>query len=71
MMDVEKWQKVIDTNLNGTFYVCKAVGKQMIKKRKLVAAIAAQPKILEPELPPLGGVLENHAPASTIHNAPT
>ena len=38
---------------------------------KLVAAIAAQPKILEPELPPLGGVLENHAPASTIHNAPT
>jgi 3-oxoacyl-[acyl-carrier protein] reductase len=34
MMDEEKWQNVINTNLNGTFYVSKAAGKQMIKKRK-------------------------------------
>lgn len=34
MMDDEKWQNVLDTNLNGTFYMSKAVGRYMIKKRK-------------------------------------
>lgn len=34
MMAPEKWQSVINTNLNGTFYVSRVVGKQMIKKRK-------------------------------------
>jgi 3-oxoacyl-[acyl-carrier protein] reductase len=34
MMSEEKWKSVLDTNLNGTFYVSRAVGKHMIKKRK-------------------------------------
>lgn len=32
-MSVEKWQKVIDTNLTGTFFITKEVAKNMIKKR--------------------------------------
>jgi len=30
----EDWQRVIDTNLKGTYYCCKAVGPEMIKRRK-------------------------------------
>lgn len=33
MMDKNKWNNVIDTNLNGTFYVSKFVSKYMIKQR--------------------------------------
>jgi 3-oxoacyl-[acyl-carrier protein] reductase len=33
MMSDEKWQSAINTNLNGTFYVSRAVSKQMIKKK--------------------------------------
>lgn len=32
-MSVEKWQKVIETNLTGTFFITKEVAKNMIKKR--------------------------------------
>lgn len=34
MMDFEKWKNVINTNLDGTFNMSKAVAKHMIKKRK-------------------------------------
>ncbi len=34
MMDEEKWQRVINTNLNGTFYVSRAVGKFMLRQKK-------------------------------------
>ena len=30
----EDWQRVIDTNLKGTYYCCKAVCPEMIKRRK-------------------------------------
>lgn len=32
-MSIEKWQKVIETNLTGTFFITKEVAKNMIKKR--------------------------------------
>src|SRR5690606_28237873 len=32
-MSPEDWKAVIDTNLNGTFYFCKAAGKEMMGKR--------------------------------------
>lgn len=32
-MTVDDWQKVININLNGTFYVTRAVAKHMIKQR--------------------------------------
>ena len=31
---VNGWKAVIDTNLNGTFYMTQAVGRQMIKQKK-------------------------------------
>jgi 3-oxoacyl-[acyl-carrier protein] reductase len=34
MMDKNKWSHVIDTNLNGSFYVSKFVAKNMLKQRK-------------------------------------
>jgi 3-oxoacyl-[acyl-carrier protein] reductase len=34
MMDYQKWSSVINTNLDGTFHMSKAVSKYMIKKRK-------------------------------------
>lgn len=34
MMDFEKWRHVLNTNLDGTFNISKAVAKYMIKKRK-------------------------------------
>ena len=33
-MEPENWQTVIDTNLNGTFYFCKAVADQMALKQR-------------------------------------
>jgi NAD(P)-dependent dehydrogenase (short-subunit alcohol dehydrogenase family) len=33
-MDKEVWQKVMDVNLNGVFFYCKWVGKEMIKNKK-------------------------------------
>ncbi|MFN4151541.1 MAG: SDR family oxidoreductase, partial [Candidatus Sericytochromatia bacterium] len=33
-MDKNKWSNVIDTNLNGSFYVSKFVAKTMLKQRK-------------------------------------
>lgn len=32
-MASEEWQQVLDVNLNGTFYCCKAVAKMMMRKR--------------------------------------
>jgi gluconate 5-dehydrogenase len=32
-MAIEKWQKVIDVNLTGTFVCSQAVGREMIKRR--------------------------------------
>lgn len=34
MMDKNKWSNVIDTNLNGSFYVSKFVAKTMLKQKK-------------------------------------
>ena len=33
-LPVSEWQRVIDTNLNGTFYMCRAFARQMIEGRK-------------------------------------
>ncbi len=33
-MDPADWKTVLDTNLNGTFYFCKAVSNQMVFKQK-------------------------------------
>lgn len=33
-MEPENWQTVIDTNLNGTFYFCRAVADQMALKQR-------------------------------------
>lgn len=30
----EKWRRMIDTNLNGMFYCCREVGKEMIRKKR-------------------------------------
>lgn len=48
--DVEQWKKVIDINLNGTFYVTAATVKKMIEKRTEgviinITSIAAQGNI--------------------------
>jgi NAD(P)-dependent dehydrogenase (short-subunit alcohol dehydrogenase family) len=32
-MPADKWQKVIDTNLTGTFLCCQAVGKEMLRRK--------------------------------------
>ncbi|MDE1840482.1 MAG: SDR family oxidoreductase [Thaumarchaeota archaeon] len=32
-LNIEEWKRVIDTDLTGTFIVCKEVGKQMIKSK--------------------------------------
>lgn len=32
-LSAEDWDEVIQTNLNGTFYFCKAVGREMMGKR--------------------------------------
>ncbi|MCK9288261.1 MAG: SDR family NAD(P)-dependent oxidoreductase [Sphaerochaetaceae bacterium] len=32
-LDNQKWQKVMDVNVNGTFYMCKAVLPDMVAKR--------------------------------------
>jgi NAD(P)-dependent dehydrogenase (short-subunit alcohol dehydrogenase family) len=32
-MPVDKWQKVIDTNLTGTFLFCQAAGREMLKSK--------------------------------------
>jgi NAD(P)-dependent dehydrogenase (short-subunit alcohol dehydrogenase family) len=32
-MDDETWRKVIDVNLNGVFYCCRAFGKSMLERR--------------------------------------
>ena len=32
-LSVEDWNRVIQTNLNGTFYFCKAAGRAMMSKR--------------------------------------
>jgi NAD(P)-dependent dehydrogenase (short-subunit alcohol dehydrogenase family) len=32
-MTLEQWDKVLDTNLTGTFLFCQAVGKQMAAQR--------------------------------------
>lgn len=45
-MSPEDWQSVIETNLNGTFYFCKAAGKEMMGKRSgsiiNISSVAAQ-----------------------------
>lgn len=33
-MEVESWKTVLDTNLNGTFYFCRAVADQMALKQR-------------------------------------
>ncbi len=33
-MEKEDWQDVIDVNLNGVFFCCQIVGRQMIKQKK-------------------------------------
>ena len=33
-MEPSAWKEVIDTNLNGTFYFCKAVAEQMVFKQR-------------------------------------
>src|SRR5437764_1291315 len=33
-MDVASWKAVLDTNLNGTFYFCRAVAEQMALKQR-------------------------------------
>jgi len=33
MMPLDKWQKVIDTNLTGTFLFSQAAGREMLKRR--------------------------------------
>jgi 3-oxoacyl-[acyl-carrier protein] reductase/meso-butanediol dehydrogenase/(S,S)-butanediol dehydrogenase/diacetyl reductase len=30
-MDTEAWQRAIDINLNGTFYMCRAFGREMVE----------------------------------------
>lgn len=45
-MTPEDWQSVIETNLNGTFYYCKAAGREMMGKRSgsiiNISSVAAQ-----------------------------
>lgn len=45
-MTAEDWQSVIETNLNGTFYFCKAAGREMMGKRSgsiiNLSSVAAQ-----------------------------
>ena len=33
-LPVSEWQRVIDTNLNGTFYMCQAFSRRMIEARR-------------------------------------
>lgn len=45
-LSAEDWTKVVNTNLNGTFYFCKAAGRQMMGKRRgsiiNMSSVAAQ-----------------------------
>lgn len=46
-MEASDWEQVISTNLNGTFYFCKAVSQQMVFKQKFgrivnISSVAAE-----------------------------